>query len=115
MIDREAYMSETPRRKRHPEINLLTASAAPALQDEMLSGLLLACSGGDLAALARLYDATSVQVFGLIRRMRPERAPELMIATYLQTWRRCANYDPAQSTASVWILSVVLHQIADCP
>ena len=108
-------MSDTARRKSGHEINLLTAPSASAVQDETLSGLLLACSGGDPADLARLYDATAPQVFGLIQRMRPDGAPELMIASYLQTWRCCADYDPAQSTASGWILSVVLHQIADCP
>jgi RNA polymerase sigma-70 factor, ECF subfamily len=67
--------------------------------------LLLRVADGDVGALAELYDATSVFVFGILRRMlwNTESAEEVAQEVYIQVWRTARGYDPGLGSAWSWL------------
>lgn len=77
--------------------------------------LISACAGGDRAALAQLYDATSPQLFALALRMvkRRDLAEELVQDTYLAAWRHAGSFDPARGSALAWLAAILRHRAID--
>lgn len=110
MIESEVRMFQ----HRSPECVSSTATR-PKPSEEALATLMVASSRGDQVAFARLYDETAPCIYGLLLRLRPECAHELMVATYLEAWRSCRHYDAAEHRVRAWILNVVLHQVAAHP
>lgn len=66
---------------------------------------LLRVADRDTAALAELYDATAVHVFGILRRMlwSTESAEEVAQEVYIQVWRTARGYDPGLGSAWSWL------------
>ncbi|MCM3778874.1 sigma factor [Microbacterium hydrocarbonoxydans] len=66
-----------------------------------------AASGGQ-AALARVYDLTSAQVFGLVLGVVRDRtaAEEVLQETYLHAWQHAADYDASRDTIAVWLCGI---------
>ncbi|HET6360692.1 MAG TPA: sigma-70 family RNA polymerase sigma factor, partial [Gemmatimonadota bacterium] len=56
-------------------------------------------------ALAELYDATALYVFGILRRMlwNTESAEEVAQEVYIQVWRTARGYDPGRGSAWSWL------------
>ena len=81
----------------------------------MLASLLEACADGDRAALARLYEAASPQLFALALRMtrRRDLAEEVVQETFLAVWRRAASFDPARGTGMAWLAAILRNQAID--
>jgi RNA polymerase sigma-70 factor (ECF subfamily) len=79
------------------------AGAAPDL-----AVLLKQCARGDSAAFARLYDATSARVHGLVVRVVRDRAQaeEVTQEAYLEIWRTASRFDPARGSALSWLLTI---------
>ncbi len=67
--------------------------------------LLLRVADGDAGAMAELYDATAVFVFGILRRMlwSTESAEEVAQEVYIQVWRTARGYDPGHGSAWSWL------------
>ncbi|HET6639092.1 MAG TPA: sigma-70 family RNA polymerase sigma factor [Gemmatimonadota bacterium] len=67
--------------------------------------LLLRVADGDAGALAELYDATAVFVFGILRRMlwNTESAEEVAQGVYIQVWKTARGYDPGRGSAWSWL------------
>ncbi|HEU4463623.1 MAG TPA: sigma-70 family RNA polymerase sigma factor [Gemmatimonadota bacterium] len=67
--------------------------------------LLLRVADGEASALAELYDATAVFVFGILRRMlwNTESAEEVAQEVYIQVWRTARGYDPGRGSAWSWL------------
>ena len=76
--------------------------------NENLAQLLKACSLGDEAAFAKLYDATSVRLFGLVLRVVRDRAQseEVTQDAYLDIWRNSARFDPGRGSAISWLMTI---------
>lgn len=76
--------------------------------NENLVGLLAACSLGDEAAFAKLYDATSTRLFGLVLRIVRDRAQseEVTQDAYLDIWRNSARFDPGRGSALSWLMTI---------
>ncbi len=76
--------------------------------NESLVGLLKACSLGDEAAFAKLYDATSARLFGLVLRIVRDRAQseEVTQDAYLDIWRNSARFDPGRGSAISWLMTI---------
>jgi RNA polymerase sigma-70 factor (ECF subfamily) len=76
--------------------------------NENLVGLLKACSLGDEAAFAMLYDATSARLFGLVLRIVRDRAQseEVTQDAYLDIWRNSARFDPGRGSALSWLMTI---------
>jgi RNA polymerase sigma-70 factor (ECF subfamily) len=66
---------------------------------------LLRVADGDASALAELYDATAVHVFGILRRMlwSSESAEEVAQEVYIHVWKTARGYDPGLGSAWSWL------------
>ena len=80
----------------------------PPSAGEGLAELLTACSLGDEAAFARLYDATAARLFGLVlRTVRDQaQAEEVTQDAYLDVWRNSARFDPDRGSAISWLMTI---------
>ena len=90
-----------------PDGELAPGTRAPSA-DEKLTELLKACSLGDEAAFAKLYDATAARLFGLVLRTVRDRAQaeEVTQDAYLDIWRTSARFDPDRGSALSWLMSI---------
>jgi RNA polymerase sigma-70 factor (ECF subfamily) len=73
-----------------------------------LADLLKACSLGEEAAFAKLYDATAARLFGLVLRTVRDRAQaeEVTQDAYLDIWRNSARFDPERGSAMSWLMTI---------
>lgn len=76
--------------------------------NEELGQLLQGCSLGDEAAFAKLYDATSTRLFGLVLRVVQDRAQaeEVTQDAYLDIWRNSSRFDPGRGSALSWLMTI---------
>jgi len=92
-----------------PEGELASASGtgAPSANEELVQ-LLKACSLGEEAAFATLYDATAARLFGLVLRTVRDRAQaeEVTQDAYLDIWRNSSRFDPGRGSALSWLMTI---------
>jgi RNA polymerase sigma-70 factor, ECF subfamily len=83
-------------------------TSSPSSVGVELTELLRACSLGEEAAFAKLYDATAARLFGLILRTVRDRAQaeEVTQDAYLDIWRNSARYDPERGSAMSWMMTI---------
>jgi RNA polymerase sigma-70 factor (ECF subfamily) len=83
--------------------------------EDPLAADLSRTAGGDESALARLYDATSAQVFGWTLRILRDRqeAEEATVDVFSQVWRQARSYDASRGTVSAWILTLARSRAID--
>jgi RNA polymerase sigma-70 factor (ECF subfamily) len=84
-------------------------------KNKELSDLLGACARRDRAAFARLYGATSAQLFGLAVRMlkREDLAEEILQECYVSIWNNASGYTAALSAPMTWMTSIVRNRCLD--
>lgn len=72
-------------------------------------------AGGDHAAFAQVYDATSARAFGVALRVLRDvaQAEEVVQEAYLQVWRFSTRFDPTRGGAVTWILIIVHSKAVD--
>ena len=70
-----------------------------------MATLMRRVAGGDQAAFATLYDATSSAVYGLLVGMLPTPAvaEEVAQEVYVEVWRKADSFDPERGSAETWI------------
>ena len=92
-----------------PDGPLLSTGAAN------LAELLSAAGGGDRQAFARLYNASSSKLFGVILRICRQRqlAEDVLQETFVKIWRNAANYLPEASPPLTWMASVARNTSID--
>jgi RNA polymerase sigma-70 factor (ECF subfamily) len=80
-----------------------------------LAADLKAASRGDQQAFARVYDATSAKVHGLVLRVlrNPALAEEVSQECYLEIWRQAARYEPERGSAMAWMLTLAHRRAVD--
>lgn len=80
-----------------------------------LSQLLRACALGDESAFARLYDAVSSRVYGLVLRVvrDPAQSEEVAQEALLDIWRTSARFDPERGSAVSWMLTIAHRKAVD--
>jgi RNA polymerase sigma-70 factor, ECF subfamily len=80
-----------------------------------LQALIARSAGGDQAAFAALYDATSAVVFGVALRVLGDRAEaeEAAHDVFLQVWRDAARYDASRGSAVGWLLMLTRSRAID--
>lgn len=107
----------SPEPSRDPEE--IIRIAGPLASDEdasvSLAQLLRRSAQGDEAEFARLYDATSARIFGLVLRVvRNEAiAEEVLQETYLQVWQTAARYDETRGSALSWLMTLAHRRAVD--
>jgi RNA polymerase sigma-70 factor (ECF subfamily) len=77
--------------------------------------LLLQIALGDSEALASLYDRFAPRLLGLLVRLIGSRADaeDLLQDTFLQVWRKAADYDPGRSSPLTWLLLIARSRALD--
>lgn len=80
-----------------------------------LDPLLSAVGRGDQEAFARLYDATSARVFGLVLRVLRDRAQaeEATQEVYLEVWRSSPRFDTGRGAALSWLTTIAHRKAVD--
>jgi RNA polymerase sigma-70 factor (ECF subfamily) len=80
-----------------------------------LAALLRACALGDEDAFARLYDAVSARVYGLVLRVvrDPAQSEEVAQEALLDIWRTSARFDPQRGSAVSWMLTIAHRKAVD--
>ena len=70
--------------------------------------LLKAVAARDEGALARLYDRYRVILFGLLMRIlnNREEAEDVLQETFLQVWRRAADFDATRGRPFTWLVTL---------
>jgi RNA polymerase sigma-70 factor, ECF subfamily len=70
-----------------------------------LQPLLLRIAANDPNALAELYDATSRQVYGILRRMlwSPDSAANVAQEVYARVWTTSQSFDPDRESPWPWL------------
>jgi RNA polymerase sigma-70 factor (ECF subfamily) len=76
-----------------------------AVSSNEIQPLLLRVADGDAGALAELYDATALFVFGILRRMlwNSESAEEVAQEVYIHVWKTARGFDPGLGSAWSWL------------
>jgi len=80
-----------------------------------LSQLLARCGLGDRAAFARLYEATSAHLFGVLLRIQRDRAlaEDLLQEVYVSVWKAAAGFDAARAQPLTWLTSIARNKAID--
>ncbi|WP_377639993.1 ECF RNA polymerase sigma factor SigK [Oryzobacter terrae] len=80
-----------------------------------LAELLRRSARGDEDAFARLYDATSRRLFGLVLRVVRDHAmsEEVTQEVYLDVWRQCARFDADRGSAISWLMTIAHRAAVD--
>lgn len=80
-----------------------------------LSAMLRRITGGDQKALAKLFDATLDQVYGLCLRLLrdPDDAEEVVGEVYQQVWEDAARFDPARGKVIAWLMTIARSRSLD--
>ena len=71
--------------------------------------------GGDVAALAALYDGHSALVYRLALRIVRDtaEAEDVVQETFLQLWRQASAFDPARASVAGWLLMITRSRALD--
>ncbi len=89
------------------------------MQPEKIEGsdveLLHAVARGDEAALARLYDAYRVILFGLLVRIlnSREEAEDILQEVFIQVWRRAKDFDEKRGRPFTWLVTLARSRAID--
>lgn len=81
----------------------------------MLATLIRSCAAGDRTALARLYEATAPQLFGLALRMvrRRDLAEEIVQEAFLAAWRHAGGFDERRGSPHAWLAAILRNRAID--
>jgi RNA polymerase sigma-70 factor (ECF subfamily) len=92
----------------------MPAQELKAIEQERLA-LVRRIADGDQLALARLYDSTSRQAYGLALRILADAsaAEEVALEVFTQVWNKASSYDPRRGTPSAWILTMTRSRAID--
>jgi RNA polymerase sigma-70 factor (ECF subfamily) len=88
------------------------ASQQPA---EHLEQLVARCAAGDAAALQSLYQNTSAQLFGVLKRIlqRADLAEEALQDVYVSIWRNAKDYRASKGAVFTWMTSIARYRAID--
>jgi RNA polymerase sigma-70 factor (ECF subfamily) len=77
--------------------------------------LLRRVAGGEQSALRELYDRCASQAFAVVLRiLRDEReAEEVLQETFVDAWKRAAQFDRARGSALAWIVAIARSRALD--
>ncbi|MDQ2756192.1 MAG: ECF RNA polymerase sigma factor SigK [Actinomycetota bacterium] len=82
---------------------------------ETHADLLRAASLGDERAFARLYDAVSARLFGLVVRVvrDPAQSEEVTQEAFLEIWKTASRFDENRGSALGWMMTIAHRKAVD--
>jgi len=91
------------------------AACAPTLDDTQLAGLVLRVCDQHEPSLARLYEATSGRVYGLVLRIVrvASLAEEVVEDVFWQVWREAPRFDAERGRVLAWLLAIARSRAID--
>jgi RNA polymerase sigma-70 factor (ECF subfamily) len=100
---------------RDPKLPRSTDTDTQSHARQRLVQTLQRVGGGDRAALAELYSATSAKLFGVCLRILPDRseAEEALQEAYLTIWRNSARFDAARASPITWLVTLTRNRALD--
>ena len=103
--------------------HFLTRASAPAPVSPAVDladgsrdrSLLVRVAAGDVAALRALYDEHAARAIAIAMRIlrNVEEAEDVVQDTFLEVWRRSAQFDDARGTAVAWIVTIARSRAID--
>jgi RNA polymerase sigma-70 factor (ECF subfamily) len=77
--------------------------------------LLPSIAAGDTVAVADLYDRHGATLYALLVRILAERsdAQEVLQESFVQAWRRAADFDPSRGSEIAWLVSIARNRAID--
>jgi RNA polymerase sigma factor (sigma-70 family) len=80
-----------------------------------LEELIARCASGDSAALKLLYQNTSAQLFGVLKRilLRADLAEEALQDVYVSIWRNAKDYRASKGAVFTWMTSIARYRAID--
>jgi RNA polymerase sigma factor (sigma-70 family) len=90
-------------------------SFAIAVDDDQLAGLVERVCDQHEPSLARLYEATSGRVYGLVLRIvrQPSLAEEVVGDVFWQVWREAPRFDAGRGKVMAWLLAIARSRAID--
>jgi len=84
-------------------------------REDLVADALLACAGGDQAAVATLYDLTAAKVYGLTLRVlrNAAHAEEVTQEIFVEAWQRCGNFQPSRGSGLAWLMTITHRRAVD--
>lgn len=80
-----------------------------------LEQLIARCAAGDSPALELLYQNTSAQLFGVLKRilLRADLAEEALQDVYVSIWRNAKDYRASKGAVFTWMTSIARYRAID--
>ncbi|MBI2215617.1 MAG: sigma-70 family RNA polymerase sigma factor [Acidobacteria bacterium] len=77
--------------------------------------LLPAIAAGDTVAVADLYDRHGSVLYALLLKILGDRpdAQEVLQESFVQAWRRAADFDPRRGSETAWLVSIARNRAID--
>lgn len=85
------------------------------VSDSRLESLIGACANGAESAFEQLYNSTSSQLFGVLKRILKSDAlaEEALQDAYVKIWNHAERYDGGRSAPRTWLVSIARNQAID--
>jgi len=80
-----------------------------------LADLVRRVAHGDADAFARLYDATSTRIYGVVWRVlrSADHAAEVTQEVYTEVWRQAARFEESKGSVTAWITTMAHRRAVD--
>jgi RNA polymerase sigma-70 factor, ECF subfamily len=119
-IERPAAPIEAPRptasqRKLEAQTVSRVAHQGPDLVGQDLAAALARVAQGDRAALALLYGASSVKLYGIVQRIlrRQDLADAVLEDVYVRVWQRAGDFDGTGGSPGAWLATLARNLALD--
>jgi RNA polymerase sigma-70 factor (ECF subfamily) len=72
-------------------------------------------AAGDRAAFARIYQATSAKLYGIVLRIlqRRDLADEIVQEVYVKIWERAGDFDASRASPITWMATIARNRALD--
>ncbi len=93
----------------------MAAATSPTPSSDPLAALLHAVAAGNQDAFARLYDAVSPLVYGIVLRVvrDPSQSEEVAQEVLVEVWRTASRFDPDRGSVRGWIATIAHRRAVD--
>ena len=89
------------------------STASDAARDRVLAALLRSSVAGDAKAFEQFYSATIRYAMGVVRRIVPSHAEDVLADAYFQAWQAAAKFDPSRGSPLSWLLTIARSRALD--
>lgn len=89
--------------------------ASPQPTAALLEQLIARCAAGESAAFQQLYQNTSAQLLGILKRilLRADLAEEALQDVYVSIWRNAKDYRASKGAVFTWMTSIARYRAID--